>query len=75
MFKEDEDLLIGDFFEIKEGDKFIFDKLDIKEDYIKLFVRFIELLLVKIFEVEGIGRFLIYVSIIDILKKREYVEL
>ena len=33
VFKEDEDLPIGDFPKIKEGDKFTLDKLDINEDY------------------------------------------
>ena len=75
VFKEDEDLPIGDFPEIKEGDKFTLDKLDIKEDYTKPPARLTESSLVKTLEAEGIGRPSTYASIIDTLKKREYVEL
>ena len=75
VFKEDEDLPIGDFPKIKEGDKFTLDKLDIKEDYTKPPARLTESSLVKTLEAEGIGRPSTYASIIDTLKKREYVEL
>ena len=75
VFKEDEDLPIGDFPEIKEGDKFTLNKLDIKEDYTKPPARLTESSLVKTLEAEGIGRPSTYASIIDTLKKREYVEL
>ena len=75
VFKEDEDLPIGDFPEIKEGDKFTLDKLDIKEDYTKPPARLTESSLVKTLEAEGIGRPSTYASIIDTLKKREYVKL
>ena len=75
VFKEEEDLPIGDFPEIKEGDKFTLDKLDIKEDYTKPPARLTESSLVKTLESEGIGRPSTYASIIDTLKKREYVEL
>nr|WP_314654469.1 type I DNA topoisomerase [uncultured Fusobacterium sp.] len=75
VFKEDEDLPIGDFPEIKEGDKFTLDKLDIKEDYTRPPARLTESSLVKTLEAEGIGRPSTYASIIDTLKKREYVEL
>ena len=50
VFKEDEDLPIGDFPEIKEGDKFTLDKLDIKEDYTKPPARLTESSLVKTLE-------------------------
>ena len=75
VFKEDEDLPIGDFPKIKEGDKFTLDKLDIKEDYTKPPARLTESSLVKTLEAEGIGRPSTYASIIDTLKKREYVKL
>ena len=75
VFKEEEDLPVGDFPKIKEGDKFTLDKLDIKEDYTKPPARLTESSLVKTLESEGIGRPSTYASIIDTLKKREYVEL
>ena len=50
-------------------------KLDIKEDYTKPPARLTESSLVKTLESEGIGRPSTYASIIDTLKKREYVEL
>ena len=75
VFKEEEDLPVGDFPAIKEGDKFTLEKLDIKEDYTKPPARLTESSLVKTLEAEGIGRPSTYASIIETLKKREYVEL
>nr|WP_241635978.1 type I DNA topoisomerase [Fusobacterium gastrosuis] len=75
IFKEDEELPIGDFPDIKEGDIFTLTKLDIKEDYTKPPSRLTESSLVKTLETEGIGRPSTYASIIETLKKREYVEL
>ena len=75
VFKEEEDLPVGDFPTIKEGDKFTLEKLDIKEDYTKPPARLTESSLVKTLEAEGIGRPSTYASIIETLKKREYVEL
>lgn len=75
IFKEDEELPIGDFPDIKEGDIFTLTKLDVKEDYTKPPSRLTESSLVKTLETEGIGRPSTYASIIETLKKREYVEL
>lgn len=75
VFKDEEELSLGDFPDIKEGDKFKLTKLDIKEDYTKPPSRLTESSLVKILETEGIGRPSTYASIIETLKKREYVEL
>ena len=75
VFKEEEDLPVGNFPAIKEGDKFTLEKLDIKEDYTKPPARLTESSLVKTLEAEGIGRPSTYASIIETLKKREYVEL
>lgn len=75
VFKEDEDLPLGDFPDIKEGDIFNLTKLDIKEDYTKPPSRLTESSLVKTLETEGIGRPSTYASIIETLKKREYVDL
>ena len=69
VFKEEEDLPVGDFPKIKEGDKFTLDKLDIKEDYTKPPARLTESSLVKTLESEGIGRPSTYASIIDTLKR------
>lgn len=75
IFKEDEELPIGDFPDIKEGDIFTLTKLDVKEDYTKPPSRLTESSLVKTLETEGIGRPSTYASIVETLKKREYVEL
>ena len=75
VFKEEEDLPVGNFPAIKEGDKFTLEKIDIKEDYTKPPARLTESSLVKTLEAEGIGRPSTYASIIETLKKREYVEL
>lgn len=75
IFKEDEELAIGDFPTISEGDKVILEKLLIKEDFTKPPSRFTESSLVKKLEAEGIGRPSTYASIIETLKKREYVKI
>ena len=75
VFKDEEDLPVGDFPEIKIGDKVKLEKLDIKEDYTKAPSRFTESSLVKKLESEGIGRPSTYASIIETLKKREYVKI
>lgn len=75
IFKEEEDLPIGDFPDIKEGDIFNLTKLNIKEDFTKPPSRLTESSLVKTLETEGIGRPSTYASIIETLKKREYVEI
>lgn len=75
LFKDEEELPLGDFPDLKEGDNLFLEKLTIKEDYTKAPSRLTESSLVKKLEQEGIGRPSTYASIIDTLKKREYVEL
>lgn len=73
IFKEEEDLPLGDFPAINVGDMLKLEKLLIKEDYTKPPSRFTESSLVKKLEAEGIGRPSTYATIIETLKKREYV--
>lgn len=75
IFKEEEDLPLGEFPDIKVGDILNLEKLLIKEDYTKPPSRFTESSLVKKLEAEGIGRPSTYATIIETLKKREYVAL
>lgn len=75
IFKEEEDLPLGEFPDIKVGDILKLEKLLIKEDYTKPPSRFTESSLVKKLEAEGIGRPSTYATIIETLKKREYVVL
>lgn len=75
IFKEEEDLPLGDFPDIKVGDKTKLEKLHIKEDFTKPPSRFTESSLVKKLEAEGIGRPSTYATIIETLKKREYVKI
>lgn len=75
IFKDEEDLPIGDFPNIQTGDKKILEKLNIKEDFTKAPARFTESSIVKKLESEGIGRPSTYASIIETLKKRAYVVL
>lgn len=75
IFKDEDELPLGDFPSINVGDKVVLEKLHIKEDYTKAPPRFTESSLVKKLESEGIGRPSTYASIIETLKKREYVKL
>lgn len=75
IFKDEDELPLGDFPEIKIGDKTKLEKLHIKEDFTKPSSRFTESSLVKKLEAEGIGRPSTYASIIETLKKREYVKI
>lgn len=74
IFKEEEELPIGEFPNISKGDLITLDKLNIKEDFTKPPSRFSEASLVKKLESEGIGRPSTYATIIETLKKREYVK-
>lgn len=74
IFKEEEDLPLGDFPSIQVGDITKLEKLNIKEDFTKPPSRFTESSLVKKLEAEGIGRPSTYATIIETLKKREYVK-
>ena len=75
IFKEQEELAIGDFPNIKTGDTMTLSKLIIKEDYTKPPARLSESSLIKKLEADGIGRPSTYATIIETLKKREYVSL
>ncbi|MGL4641739.1 MAG: type I DNA topoisomerase [Cetobacterium sp.] len=75
VFKDEEELPLGEFPAINEGDFLQLKKLNIKEDWTKPPARLTESSLVKKLEAEGIGRPSTYASIIETLKKREYVVL
>lgn len=75
IFKDEDELALGDFPAIEIGDKKSLEKLTIKEDFTKPPARFTESSLVKKLEAEGIGRPSTYATIIETLKKREYVVL
>lgn len=73
VFKDEEELPLGEFPAINEGDFLRLNKLHIKEDWTKAPSRLTESSLVKKLEADGIGRPSTYASIIETLKKREYV--
>ncbi|MGL4633317.1 MAG: type I DNA topoisomerase [Cetobacterium sp.] len=73
VFKDEEELPLGEFPTINEGDFLKLKKLNIKEDWTKPPSRLTESSLVKKLEADGIGRPSTYASIIETLKKREYV--
>ena len=75
IFKDEDEIPLGDFPEIKTGDDMELSKLLIKEDYTKPPARLTESSLIKKLESDGIGRPSTYATIIDTLKKREYVSL
>lgn len=75
IFKDEEDLPLGEFPNINEGDNLKLNNLNIKEDWTKPPSRLTESSLVKKLEADGIGRPSTYASIIETLKKREYVTL
>ena len=74
IFKDEEELPLGDFPSINVGENLKLNKLLVKEDFTKPPARLTESSLVKKLEAEGIGRPSTYASIIETLKKREYVE-
>lgn len=73
VFKDEEELPLGEFPIINEGDFLKLKKLHIKEEWTKAPSRLTESSLVKKLEADGIGRPSTYASIIETLKKREYV--
>ena len=75
IFKDEDEIPLGDFPDIKAGDSMKLSKLLIKEDYTKPPARLTESSLIKKLEADGIGRPSTYATIIDTLKKREYVSL
>ncbi|MBC2850703.1 type I DNA topoisomerase [Cetobacterium sp. 8H] len=75
VFKDEEELPLGEFPNINEGDLLKLKKLNIKEDWTKAPARLTESSLVKKLEADGIGRPSTYAAIIETLKKREYVTL
>lgn len=74
VFKDEEELQTADFPHINEGDILPLTKLSIVEGETKPPARLTESSLVKKLESEGIGRPSTYASIIETLKKRDYVE-
>lgn len=75
IFKEEEELNLEDFPNIQKGDLVELSKLEIKEDMTKAPTRLTESSLVKVLETEGIGRPSTYASIIETLRKREYISM
>ena len=75
LFKDEEDIPLGDFPNIQKNDKLKLVKLNIKEDFTKPPARLTESSLIKKLESDGIGRPSTYASIINTLKDREYVTL
>ncbi len=73
IFKDEDEIKTIEFPTIKEGDKLHLEKLNIIEGETKPPARLTESTLVKKLEADGIGRPSTYASIIDTLKKREYV--
>ena len=74
VFKEEDEIKTGDFPELKEGDIYKIEKLNVEEGITKAPTRYSEATLVKKLESEGIGRPSTYASIVETLKTREYVE-
>lgn len=75
IFKEEDEIKTSDFPEISEGTELKLTKLNIVDGETKPPKRFTESSLVRKLENEGIGRPSTYASIIETLKKRDYVEL
>lgn len=73
IFKEEEEIINEDFPKIEKGDKLNLNKLNIKEGETKPPARYSEASLIKKLEAEGIGRPSTYATIVETLKKREYV--
>ncbi len=75
IFKDEEEIPLGNFPDIQTGDSIVLKELIIKEDFTKPPARLTESSLIKKLEADGIGRPSTYATIIDTLKKREYVSL
>ena len=75
LFKDEDDIPLGDFPNIQKDDKLKLVKLNIKEDFTKPPARLTESSLIKKLESDGIGRPSTYAAIINTLKDREYVTL
>ena len=75
IFKDEDEIPLGDFPDIQTGDNILLKELVIKEDFTKPPARLTESSLIKKLEADGIGRPSTYATIIDTLKKREYVSL
>ncbi len=75
IFKEEEEIVTADFPEIKQGEILNLKQLDILEGETKPPSRLTESSLVKRLEAEEIGRPSTYATIIETLKKREYIML
>lgn len=75
IFKDEDEIKTDKFPEIKEGDELKLLKLEIKEGETKPPARFTEASLIKKLESEGIGRPSTYATIVETLKKRDYVKI
>lgn len=75
IFKEEDEIKTENFPELKEGDVYPIEQLNIIEGITKAPTRYSEATLVKKLESEGIGRPSTYASIVETLKTREYVEI
>jgi len=75
IFKDEDEIKTENFPEMKEGDVYPIEQLNIQEGITKAPARFSEATLVKKLEAEGIGRPSTYASIVETLKAREYVEI
>ncbi len=73
VFKGEDEIESVNFPSIAQGDVLVLEKLGVKEGITKAPARLTESSLVKKLESEGIGRPSTYASIIETLKKREYV--
>jgi DNA topoisomerase I len=74
IFKDEDEIKTDKFPDINQGDKLKLLKLDIKEGETKPPSRFSEASLIRKLEAEGIGRPSTYATIVETLKKREYVK-
>lgn len=75
IFKDEDEIKTDKFPEIKKGDELQLLKLDIKDGETKPSARFTEASLIKKLESEGIGRPSTYATIVETLKKRDYVKI
>ena len=75
IFKDEDEIKTDKFPEINKGDELKLLKLDIKDGETKPPARFSEASLIRKLESEGIGRPSTYATIVETLKKRDYVKM
>lgn len=73
--KSEDDIKTKEFPDIKIGEEYKVDNVDIKNGVTKAPTRYTEATLVKKLEAEGIGRPSTYASILDALVSKEYVNI